>query len=409
MTTKLEILDGMCGTGKTTGIFKWILNNQDQKFIYVTPFLDEVERAKNSLGSINFITPHNLLKTKSDNLLELLKQGNNITFTHTLFKNMTKEHLYHIQEQNYILIIDEECDLIEPFSDGYTNADIEFLVDNGHVTIDEKSLGQLKWNSDSNKKYSEFKYSKLRNLCNLEMLYASKSKKKSFTVHLPIGLIASAKRVILISYRFEHSIMNHFVKMKGLEVVPFTEVTLSPFDKNNLKKLIEFVEIDTKDYNSRTALSSSWYMKKSQAEFDILGKLIGSTCKKNKVLKHEVMWTAPSEYCISHKHIKKKLKVPSYGALPMKSEDSGCWVACSAKATNNHSKKYMLVHAFNRFSNQTLFIYLRDYGFLINNDEFAISEMIQWVWRSRIRNNEPIKLCFISKRMRVLFKNWLDN
>ena len=35
--------------------------------------------------------------------------------------------------------------------------------------------------------------------------------------------------------------------------------------------------------------------------------------------------------------------------------------------------------------------------------------MLQWIWRSRIRNQEDIYLAIASYRMRVLFCEWLEN
>lgn len=46
---------------------------------------------------------------------------------------------------------------------------------------------------------------------------------------------------------------------------------------------------------------------------------------------------------------------------------------------------------------------------VVNEDMFALSEMIQWVFRSRIRKNQNIYLYCPSKRMRTLFTNWLNN
>ncbi len=45
----------------------------------------------------------------------------------------------------------------------------------------------------------------------------------------------------------------------------------------------------------------------------------------------------------------------------------------------------------------------------ISQDEYSLSEMIQFIWRSRIRNNQPIKLYIPSSRMRNLLIRWLDD
>ena len=45
-------------------------------------------------------------------------------------------------------------------------------------------------------------------------------------------------------------------------------------------------------------------------------------------------------------------------------------------------------------------VYLEDYGFPVDDERFALAEFLQWLWRSRIRNGEPIKVCILPKRMR---------
>jgi len=54
-------------------------------------------------------------------------------------------------------------------------------------------------------------------------------------------------------------------------------------------------------------------------------------------------------------------------------------------------------------------VYLKDYGFDIDRDAYATAEIVQWVFRSAIRNGEPITIYFLSKRMRTLFLNWLNS
>ena len=40
---------------------------------------------------------------------------------------------------------------------------------------------------------------------------------------------------------------------------------------------------------------------------------------------------------------------------------------------------------------------------------YSLSEMVQFIWRSRIRNGEPIDLYVPSKRMRELLIAWLND
>ena len=44
----------------------------------------------------------------------------------------------------------------------------------------------------------------------------------------------------------------------------------------------------------------------------------------------------------------------------------------------------------------------------MDDEQFALSEFLQWLWRSRIRDGLPIKVCILPKRMRKLFQDWLE-
>ena len=44
----------------------------------------------------------------------------------------------------------------------------------------------------------------------------------------------------------------------------------------------------------------------------------------------------------------------------------------------------------------------------VDKDLWALSNMVQFVFRSRLRKGEPINLYVPSKRMRELFLKWLE-
>ena len=56
--------------------------------------------------------------------------------------------------------------------------------------------------------------------------------------------------------------------------------------------------------------------------------------------------------------------------------------------------------------------YLQDYGLELDavpdDDQFALSEMVQWLWRTRIRNDQPIDVYILSSRMQKLLSSWLN-
>lgn len=83
-------------------------------------------------------------------------------------------------------------------------------------------------------------------------------------------------------------------------------------------------------------------------------------------------------------------------------------IPCNCRSTNDYSDKFILVYAVNRYLNPGIPAYFAQKEIHIDNDLMALSEMIQWIWRSRIRNGEPIEIYVASDRMRELLKMWLD-
>ncbi len=43
MTLQIEVLDKLCGSGKSVSLFKWIRQNQQERYLYITPLLSEIE------------------------------------------------------------------------------------------------------------------------------------------------------------------------------------------------------------------------------------------------------------------------------------------------------------------------------------------------------------------------------
>ena len=67
-----------------------------------------------------------------------------------------------------------------------------------------------------------------------------------------------------------------------------------------------------------------------------------------------------------------------------------------------------VAYLINVFYNPLIKSYFESMGVPIYEDLYALSQMAQWMWRSRIREGEPIHVFVPSERMRGLLKRWLD-
>ena len=64
----------------------------------------------------------------------------------------------------------------------------------------------------------------------------------------------------------------------------------------------------------------------------------------------------------------------------------------SLRATNEYADKTVLAYPVNIYANAGVVRFYQSLGQEFDNDNYALSIMIQWIWRSAIRNGQPISL-----------------
>lgn len=84
------------------------------------------------------------------------------------------------------------------------------------------------------------------------------------------------------------------------------------------------------------------------------------------------------------------------------------FVPCNARATNEHIDRKHLAYLINRFEHPVIWRWFDKQGIKLNQEAIALSELLQWIWRSAIRDGKPITLYIPSKRMRTLLTDFLN-
>jgi len=79
------------------------------------------------------------------------------------------------------------------------------------------------------------------------------------------------------------------------------------------------------------------------------------------------------------------------------------------RVTNEFSNKTSIAYVVNRYMNPIITNYLKSHDIKVNQDLYALSEMVQFIFRSAVREGNKIKLFVPSYRMREILVNWLDN
>jgi hypothetical protein len=132
--SRVKVIDACMGTGKTTyAIMMFNARGPEDKFLYITPYLDEVKRIEDTCPG--FIQPmtqreadrltqetgvevkvHDSIKhckTKGEAIQKLIDDGQCITSTHALFKDIGPDVAENIRLQGYTLVMDEVLNPIE--------------------------------------------------------------------------------------------------------------------------------------------------------------------------------------------------------------------------------------------------------------------------------------------------------
>ena len=83
------------------------------------------------------------------------------------------------------------------------------------------------------------------------------------------------------------------------------------------------------------------------------------------------------------------------------------FVQVGARATNDLSDRTHLAYIANRFVDPNIAKFFADKNIRIDPKDFALAEMLQWIWRSAIRLDREIWIYIPSSRMRWLLKDWM--
>ena len=430
MAKVVEILDSIMSSGKTTAIIDWMDKNPQEKYIYVSPNLSEVvDRIPNS-SKLDFISPSvdEFNSTKLEHLNSLLLEGKHICCTHKLYLSMNNFSMDLIASRGYTGILDEEIDVTQSYK-GYSFKDVQWLMKEGYIKQNE-SDGSVDWIKDDELlNSSDHRYFYCKNLCDKKALYLTrfdinsvKAKSVMMVTQIPVRLLECAKRVIVLSYLFKGSILDCFLKLKGFEIKDFTDVTVEYKRPSYFKDLITVVPPeDLKNFN----LTSYWWEHKS-TEKDGISKvqnyILRNARKYSNGDNRLVCWTIPKDRAKGVSTASKTAKLVNpvgYVFSKEKIEDENnedktktvktpCWLAQNTRATNNFAHKTVMIHCYNRYPLQDIASYLEDYNCKLDDDVFALSELLQWAYRGCVRKNQKMTLCIGSKRMYDLFQNWIN-
>lgn len=404
----IKICDAIMGSGKSSAAIRYMNENCTEKFIYITPYIKEADRIQRACPHCHFARP-------SDNIPDfgfsicghtaaLIKDGRNIATTHAAFKFYSKDMLQDIKDQGYILLVDENIEMMEEMK--MNTGDLDMCIRAGYVKRENNEIVLLR--DDYNGRVKELKqfFGLLRSR-NLMCLSDADSGLLYYWMLTP-DLFTSFKDIIIMTYMFDGQEIHHFLKLNNLEYtfirvdrdeLGYFFTTGAGYVPEYTRTLHEKIRVlDNEKLNAIgkhvNALSYSWCerSKGSASIMQLKNNIYNFFRNYAKSPASERMWGSFSK-------AKNKLRGEGYAKA---------FVSFNERATNEYSSRHVLVYAVNVYMNVPKKLYFQSRGIDVNEDIYALSTMVQWIWRSAIRNGEDIDIYIPSKRMRNLLINWMD-
>jgi len=216
------------------------------------------------------------------------------------------------------------------------------------------------------------------------------------------------ENVYILTYLFHGSRMRMYFELFGLEYTTryiqngelTSEKPNNLADKERIHSLIDMYDgplydIGIKKYG-RYSLSQSWYTNRKY--FTVQETLFKNTYNylhnQRKARSKDTMYTV-----FLTAYNKNPNLLPGY---------KKSFVECSAKATNDYRDRINLAYLVNMFQDPEIEKFFQPRGITLDEDAYARSAMLQWIWRSAIRDDKPIHLFIPSQRMRDMLNEWLE-
>ena len=395
MSKIVNVIDAVCGIGKTSSLINHINeSDNDEKFLYITPFLTEVERIKKECSVKNFKDPE-IYGTKLNGINFLFSKGENIVSTHALFRLFNEEIMELVYLNNYTLVMDEVANVVEVLP--ITSYDLNTLLEK-YVEVDEQ--GTVKWiASDYEGRFEDYK-----RLCDLGCLtfYGNGGNKTLLLWMFPVNVFKSFKSIYILTYLFDAQIQKYYYDYYNIEYnylyVNNYRMTNDKMNyKNEYKNLINICSHEKLNRIGELngALSSTWFDKnKNSSIIEILKNNTYNYFRNIAMTSSELnMWTTFKEY-------KDLVKGKGYAKG---------FVSLNARATNNYINKCSIAYLANRYLNPIVKNFFISKNIDVNEDMFALSELLQFAFRSRLREKKDINIYLPSERMRKILFNWLES
>lgn len=436
------IHDYPCGFGKSSRMIARLKDHPDQQVLIVVPDLEQV-RALIGKARQHGVTLFQLLsraaanedkdtgapfgelhETKRDALQALVQGRHNIICTHKLYSEIAvlarsgllSDVEVHIDE---VLSVADEATDITRFSKGTRAANDwrRLYLDNGYTSICPDT-GRIvptdKWRCQVDELAGNLPPA-FFDAAEAGRLYTDVPGMGQHIIsgELPAVLLKCCKRVHIYTYQFRGSYMAAYLKRHSVQwtFAEYPDCSPQEADRQFRARARELVTLDPVPRLEDVALGYTAQVRmatgKSPDDLKRAGRVsgafrgIGRSLKAQGVGADRLLLT-----CLQAGWTGRNEQAGRFSA-GTKLFSAAHWVANQTRGTNQyrHCSHVAYFWQQNPNSNVARFLGCDD---RVHTEAYAVAEMIQFIWRSRIRDGKPITVYMPCPKMRRLWSRWLD-
>lgn len=406
----IMVCDAIMGSGKSSAVIDYMNRNSDKRFIYITPFLDEAKRIGDACPSLRFVEPSDKLPqygfNKYNHVVQLLTEGKNISSTHQMFRHFKPELLDLIRAGHYTLVVDEAVDVFQELV--LKKSDLEIVKMMGWIGGD--GINTI---TEDTPVYQGERFRDVFELARNGSFAVVSEDGDTYYWVMSKGFFEAFDDVYILTYLFYAQTLKYYFDMNhidfryiGIEHPAAGEYRFVdgggyiPDYVGGLSGKIHILENDklNKVGEAPTALSSNWFQRRRASDNNDMKTL---RCNLQNYFRHingdkaanQRLWSTYKD---------------AVGSLRCKGFYNNS-LAYNSKATNAYKDRRVLAYCVNIFMKPEEKRYFIEHGVDVREDEAALSTMIQWIWRSAIRDGEEVWIYIPSKRMRDLLVSWIHD
>ncbi len=423
--TKITFIDRPCGTGKTTELINDLKQwNPDthRPVLVVTPRLSEVQRIVSGAPEAMLTVPEG--NNKTIDIEALLKAGLNIVCTHALYVRLERLALDGLLD-SYRLVIDE-CPTPLEIGPAISKRNFqEQVLDKGFANVDpftRKVTPNPLWLQQMTNTGLTGTLGRLLQEATRGRLFVAEDG-RPIVLAIPTALLTAPSSLTILTYLTEGSMIAAY--LDRIEA-PY-EVRKWAGEEDWIRAQRDLITVETMDLpfikGEPMKLTHSGQTNRLPPG---VAKTLGSKLRKmyfdgplRDTPKENIMITCAANLYFdggADKRRKASAMMKSTGLYGRWSETDGQWkvkgglqwVANQTRGINDYINCSKAFYLYDQHPNPVLCSYLKKeedrWG-----EQYALTEMVQWLYRSRVRIGQPVTVYVPSNRMRRILTDWLNS